>query len=474
MDLIEPVRATIRRHDLIRPAHRVLVALSGGPDSVALTHVCRALHDSSELTLVGVAHLNHRLRSEAAADASFCVELARSLQVPIELGDVDVGHLATERRCSIEAAAHDARYTFLRAAAERLAADRIALGHSLDDQAETVLLRLIRGAGARGISGMYPRRGPFVRPLLDVGRDAIRAYLHDRGLTFREDSSNDDLRIPRNRIRAELIPLLARSYNPRIVAILGQHADRTRDEWHWLHAAARELISKAVRGDAPTWTLSVDVLRDAHPAVARAAIRDVLEQASGGRIITSDHVARALACCERDLQGRIDFPGQMWERRGQSAVLTSRPHAHHPAKPAGGTTEGFRHALSIPGEVSVAELGVTLAAKLASQPCGLTPPSDRRESVSIRADRWSGATWSVRTRRPGDRIALSGHGRKKLQDLFVDRKVPRERRDRVPLVVDEHDRVVWVAGHAVSGDFRVTDPAQTVIILTLRLWGGPA
>lgn len=453
----------------------MLVALSGGPDSVVLTHVCRALHDSGEFTLVGVAHLNHRLRPDAAADASFCVAFARSLQVPIEIGDVDVGQLAAERRCSIETAAHDARYGFLRAAAQQLDADRIALGHSLDDQAETVLLRLIRGAGARGISGMYPRRGPFVRPLLDVGRDDIRVFLHDRGLAFREDPSNADLRIPRNRIRAELIPLLARSYNPRIVPILSRYADRTREEWRWLHAAARELIGQAVRGDAPEWTVSVDVLRDAHPAVARAAVRDVLEQASGGRVITWDHVTRALACCERDFQGRVDFPGHVWERRGVYAVLTSRPHAHRRPDAVDGWTERFRHLLSIPGETRIVELGATLTAVVASQPSGSMPVSDCEESVTVRADRWSGAPWSVRTRRPGDRIALSRPtGRKKLQDLFVDRKVPRIRRDSVPLVVDEHDRIVWVVGHAVSGDFRVTDPAQTVIMLTLRLWGGPA
>lgn len=474
MDLIEHVRAMIRRHDLIRREHRVIVALSGGPDSVALTHICRALHERGDVTMVGVAHFNHRLRPDAAADASFCAELARSLQLPIELGEGDVGRLAAERGCSIETAAHDARYAFLRAAAERLAADRIALGHSLDDQAETVLLRLIRGAGSRGISGMSPRRGPFVRPFLDVRRADIRAFLVDRGLAFREDPSNADVRVPRNRVRSELIPLLARSYNPRIVPILGQHADRARDEWQWLHAAARELLNRAVRGDGPEWSVAIDAVRRAHPAVARAALRDILERASGGRSITWEHVTRALACCAPEFRGRVDFPGHRWERRADCAVLTIRPDAER-ARTVEGSAHFFRYPLPIPGEARVAEVRGTVSAAVASAPLGSDNASEHQETVVVRGDRWSGAIWSVRGRLPGDRIVLSAStGRKKLQDLFVDRKVPRDARDFVPIVVDEHDRIVWVIGHAVSGDFRVTDSAQTMLTLTLRLWGGPA
>lgn len=475
MNLVDRVRATIRRHDLIRPEHRVVVALSGGPDSVALAHVCRTLHDAGELAFVGVAHLNHRLRPEAAADARFCVDVARTLQVPVDVGDVDVGELATERRCSIESAAHDARYAFLRASAERLGADCIALGHSLDDQAETVLLRLIRGAGSRGLSGMYPRRGPFVRPLLDVRRADIRAFLDERNLASREDPSNTDLRIPRNRVRAELLPLLSRSYNPRIVAILGQHADRSRDEWRWLEVSARELMSLAVRGEGPEWTVAVDVLRRAHPAVARTTVRDLLERASGGRPITWTHVARALACCEPQFLGLADFPGHRWERRGACAVLRSGPQTRGRTANVGETVNFFRYPLSIPGEARIAEVGATVTAVLASSATEPMRSSVREDSVVVARDRWSGGTWSVRGRLPGDRIVLAGSaGRKKVQDLFVDRKVPRLARDRVPLVVNEQDQVVWVVGHAVSGDFRVTDPSQAVIILTLRLWGGSA
>ncbi len=473
MELLDRVRATIRRHDLIRPGMRVVAALSGGPDSVALTYLLRALEREGDLTLAGLAHLNHRLREEAAAEASFCADLARSLGLPIDLGEADVRAIAARDGVSIEAAAHSARYAFLADAATRLRSDRVALGHSLDDQAETVLLRLVRGAGVKGLSGMHPRNGLFIRPLLEVRRNALRAYLESGGHPFLTDASNLDRRIPRNRVRAELLPWLEREFNPRIADVLAGEADLAREEWQWLRSSAEDLLRSAGRLEGSVWSLDADAIRRAPLAVARTALRSVMEQLSGGRPIALRHVATALEIC--GFEGRVaDFPGHRMKRVGSRVVLTSS-QGNREATEVGGPANFFAHPLSIPGEALISEAECTVSAEVAPSSDGFEAArSGRGDSALVPLD-LCGGSLMVRNRRPGDRFRLPGlDGRTKIQDLFVDRKVPRHLRDRVPLVVDDCDRIVWVAGHSIASEFLVTDPAQAVIILRLKLWGGSA
>ena len=225
---------------MLPPGTRVLVALSGGPDSVALLHVLQTLERRGHLAVAGVAHFNHQLRgAEADADELFCRELAASLGLPIVVGRGDVRALAEESGRSIEDAARGARYGFLTGASASLDAGAIAVGHSLEDQAETFLLRLIRGAGPAGLAGVRPRAGTVIRPLLEIPRADLRAYADEHGLRFREDSSNADLAIPRNRVRLELLPHL-QQFSPAIAATLAREAALARTDDEFLQAAAIE------------------------------------------------------------------------------------------------------------------------------------------------------------------------------------------------------------------------------------------
>jgi tRNA(Ile)-lysidine synthase len=474
MDLLDCVRTTLRRHDLARADTRVLLALSGGPDSVALAWLLHALQTAGELRLAGLAHVNHQLRDDAAADEAFCVELADTLGLPCDVTVVDVRALAARDGTSVEAAAHDARHHALRAAAGRLGAGRVALGHTLDDQAETVLLRLLRGAGSKGLAGMHPRNGPFIRPLLDLRRHLLSAFLAAAGHAFRIDTSNDDRRIPRNRIRAELLPWLAREFNPRITEVLGMEAELAREDWRFLESAANALLQDAATEGPGGWRLAASQFASAPKAVARAAIRRLMERSSGGRPIGLRHVDRALDLCLAP-SGSLDLPGHRMERIRDAVVLTSR--GANPGRGQGPAGERcvYTHSLAVPGETPIPEAGCAVLAELAGSSVGLDSLRAGRGDTAVAAlDRCPGPL-AVRSRRPGDRLSLPGlTGHKKLQDLFVDRKVPRDQRDRVPLVVDCHDRIVWVPGQAVASEFRVTDPAQAVIILRLKVRGGSA
>ncbi len=466
--LLDRVRRTIRRHHLATPETRVLAAVSGGPDSVALVHLLRELHERGELQLAGLAHLNHQLRDAASLDEQFCLELAAGAGVPIEIDREDVAARAARERRSLEDAARAARYEFLERARVRRGAAVVALGHTRDDQAETYLLRLLRGAGVRGLAAMHPQAGVMIRPLLDCRRADLREFLGARGIPFVIDESNADVAIPRNRVRAELLPLLERRFNPAIVEVLADQAAAARDEWLWLEAAAEQL--RAESWDAEGATLDATALAAAPRALCRYVLWRAMTRAAGGRPLGFEHVEAAMALLEPGGEGHgIDAPGHRVERVGATVVLRSRP-AGATGRSAPVRTNLFSYSLSIPGEVLVPEAGRLVSAELENG----SRPAEPGVAVRVRQDA-VGCRLAIRNRRAGDRFRPAGlDGHKRLQDFFVDRKVPRAERDQVPIVVDEQDRIVWVGGYALDEAFRVTDPAQGVIILRLKVLGGRA
>ncbi len=489
MALGDQVLRTIRRHALIAPGDRVVVALSGGCDSVALVHILRDLATAGHLAVAGLAHFNHQLRgAEADEDESFCRAMAASLCLPIEVGRADVRRAARDERRSVEDAARVLRYRFLEAAADRLNAAVIAVAHSLDDQAETFLLRLVRGSGPRGLAGILPRAGRVVRPLLDLPRAELRALVALRQLPYREDSSNADLTIARNRIRHELLPYLQREFSPAMPAVLAREASIAREDEDRLQQEATDLAGSIVlpgvgAGNDPQVELDAAALSSLHHALACRVARIGLAVLAAGRFVGFEHTERLLQFARDSRDGQaLSLPGQRAVRRGPRVLLCLEcPRTRAEAAPT-----VFRFPLSIPGEVLVGtnEAGATGTATGAG---GWAISAE-----TIRPADWVGASWrarggtvavaqgplnlplAVRGRRAGDRFRPLGvAGRQKLQDFLVNRRVPRESRDGLPLVVDDHDRIVWVVGESVAEDFRVTDPSQGVILLKARRLGGP-
>jgi len=456
--LLDCVRRFIRQHDLIRPDTRVLAAVSGGSDSVALAHVLRDLAAAGDLTLAGLVHFNHQLRASAVDDERRAADVARSLNVPILVDRGDVAARARQERRSIEDAARASRYECFERARVEAGADVVALGHTRDDQAETVLLRLVRGAGPRGLAGMHPRHGRIVRPLLDCRRGDLREWLAARQIPFVEDESNADVSIPRNRVRAELLPLLETRFNPGVVDVLADEAELAREVWAWMEAECERFGSE----------LDVARLRAAPPALARLVVWRALNAASGGRPIAFTPVDAALRLLEHT-DAAVDLPGQHVQRIGPRIVLTPRDPNAGPALTRKIDTL-FHYPLSIPGEVLLPEIACVVSAETCTGDPGSATPGSGRQAL-VRRD-LCGESLVVRNRRPGDRFQPIGlGGRKKLQDVFVDRKLARADRDGVPIVVDTTDRIVWVAGYGIDEAFRVTDPMQGVIILKIRQAG---
>ena len=482
--MIHEVRLFLREHDLIRPESRVLAAVSGGADSTALAHILHELDGTGELRLAGLVHFNHQLRASADRDEQFVVQLATSLGVEALIDREDVAVRARRERRSLEDAARAARYAFFERTRLTARADVVALGHTRDDQAETVLLRLLRGAGPRGLAGMYPRNGRVVRPLLDCRREELRAWLADHRLAFCEDETNADVSIPRNRVRAELLPLLAERFNPAIVDVLADEANLAREAWAWMDDQAAQLADRVVRpagagtnvsGAAPDVSREIDVvaLTAAPVALQRAVLWRVMREVAGNRSIAFHHIEAARRLMETGAgDGRIDAPGHRVERIGGTVVLRGRG-AGAVGRPVAQPPNLFCYPLSIPGEVTLPDGGIVVSAQRDDASAILRSGEDRHVAF-VRGD-LCGESLAVRNRRPGDRFSPAGlGGRKKLQDYFVDRKVPRGLRDFVPIVVDGADRIVWVAGYEIDEAFRVTDGSQGVLILMFKAVGGSA
>jgi tRNA(Ile)-lysidine synthase len=345
----------------------------------------------------------------------------------------------------------------------------VAVGHTRDDQAETFLLRLLRGAGPRGLGGMYPRSGLVIRPLLETSRQDIRDFLQRTRVEYQEDGSNTDRAIPRNLIRHELIPFLESQFAPNVVEVLNREAAIARDDAQYLEeasaAAVRELVVRSPDGNVE---IPVRQLLARPPAIARRVVRAAQQLAAGGKFVGFDAADAVLTLAVSNLAGPLDLPGHRVNRVGQKLVLT-RSTGRWPRRGSGEAAK-FSYELDVPGEVRVPEAACAITAKAQSVPAGQSasacwPLVSRGDQVVIEGGRLAGPL-VVRNRRPGDIFRPLGlHGRKKLQDFFVDAKVGRTERDMVPVVVDSKGQIVWIAGLCVAEEFSVTERTRAVVIL---------
>jgi len=438
---------------LLAPGEPLLCGVSGGPDSIALLD---ALVQSGWRP--HVCHLNHKLRgADSDADAEFVREIAGHYGLPstIEARAVE----------SDEDAARRARHEFFSDVARRSGIDKLALAHTADDQVETFLLRLVRGAGAPGLIGIWPERQigalRVIRPLLAISRPEVLEYLKGRGLRYRVDATNADARFTRNRIRHELLPLLEREFNPAIRGVLLRTAEILRDEDSYLTQHVMEAFySAACRDDS----LNVKTLAGCPVAVQRRVLLVWLggEEETGPQL-SFDHIeaVRELAVAERP-SAEVHLPDDVIVYREYDELKKARREELEPVR---GTWP-----MNLDGETTIRELGVRFVAECApsilgtfsgKRQGGVEPPHSKEEAFDADA---LGDKPFVRTWQDGDRFQPLGmSSEKKLQDFFVDEKVPRLRRGRVPLLCAFDGRIAWVAGHRIAEPFKVTQQTQRVL-----------
>ena len=318
--LINKVKNTIRQYNMLRDGDTVLIAVSSGPDSVCLLHVLKELQDEYNLSL-HIAHLNHGFRGEEAEeDARFVQDMGDALGIPVIAEFSDIPAYARTERISKQEAAREVRYRFLSSVADKTGACRIALGHTADDQAETFLMRLLRGSGSHGLSGIPPVREKIIRPLIGIFREEIREYLSFHDIRYRIDSSNLTPVYLRNKIRLELIPLLTKDYNPNIMDTIIRSLNILRDEDIFLENYVRKIFRDMVINESED-IIQFDVKRfnTCEEPVKRRLVRCAVESVKGseGIALSFQHVDDALSLLYYDRVGEINFPaGVVAERRG--------------------------------------------------------------------------------------------------------------------------------------------------------------
>lgn len=285
MDIIKQVRQTIQGYDMLARKDRVIVGVSGGPDSVSLIYILNGLKKELDILLY-VAHLNHTLRGqESDKDMEFAIDLAKKLELPISTDCIDVASCAKKEQLSLEECARDVRYNFFVRIAEKVNANKIAVGHTKDDQSETVLMRLLRGSGAQGLCGIPPVRKTdglyIIRPLIEVWKKDIAVYLKDNKITARQDSSNESMDYFRNRVRHHLLPVI-KEYNPNIKETLSNMAENLCDDFEYINIMAKnKFISCAVKNRCGKITIDIKKLSKYHTAIQKQVLRLAISEIEG-------------------------------------------------------------------------------------------------------------------------------------------------------------------------------------------------
>jgi tRNA(Ile)-lysidine synthase len=446
------VLRTIRKHRMIEAGDRILVAVSGGADSTALLLCLNRLIPRLQITLAA-AHLNHRLRGpESDSDEEAVKILCTGLHLPLIANSLPEEQASALLAGNLEEKARMARYSFFRKASVQAETNKIALGHSQNDQAETVLLHFLRGSGLAGLAAIHPVvDGSLIRPLLESSRLEIEKYLADQKIPYREDSSNRNLHYRRNRVRHECIPYLEKHFNPKIVEALAREAELARESSDLLdRIGERELEAMKVEypGGRGMPAFRITML---DPALAKGVLRTAIRQTRGNlRGITSRHIDSLWRLCRSRGSKEIVLPGGFTVRRDLENLVFG---AEAPAEAI-----DFNYPLQVPGACVIPEAGMKFTAELAVP---REPPS--RESRAHLDPAASSGGMRLRPRREGDRYGGPGH--RKIKKMLIDMRIDPSLRGRFPLLC-AGDTVIWVPGFEPAKPFKAKNFEGECLIIT--------
>ncbi|HWJ03708.1 MAG TPA: tRNA lysidine(34) synthetase TilS [Verrucomicrobiae bacterium] len=450
--MLHIVRKTILEYGMVQPGDLVVLGVSGGPDSMAMLHCLYRLKDTLQCKL-HVVHINHGLREEAEEEARFVQDFAMELGVGFSLRSLDPVVL---KAGSLQELAREGRRQILLEECQAVAGRKIALGHNANDQAETVLQRLLRGGGTTGLGGIHPMRLPFIRPLIFIMRDQIEDYLRKENLPFRLDKSNLKSVYMRNKIRLELLPQLEHNYNPRLVEALGKTALVLQEEDQFLDNLAHERFGDCVKKiENGSYYLPKAAL-STPPVILRRVIRMLFSKlADDPRGLNFEHVARIVDFGQVGISGGVlELPNGIKVYKEQEGMYFTTGTLAWPEIPA--------RVLTVPGETDIPECNMVVRARVVENP-GLPLPEG---SWSIVIDYGQvPAPLIIRGRNPGDKVFIKGSYRK-TKEIFSHNKIPVRLRETSPVVAHDSE-VIWVPGLLRSEKFQVRCGTTKVLELVV-------
>ena len=465
--LLGKVKNTVKKHKLLERGDRVVVAVSGGPDSTALLFALNDLKHDYLLKLY-IANFNHMFRGagEAKKDRDYVYALSQRLRLPLIFGEADVPAYARKAGLSLEEAAREKRYEFLLNAAEETGASKIAFGHTLDDQAETVLMRLMRGAGLGGLRGIPPSRKMddklIIRPLIEAWRNDIEAYLRALNIKPRQDITNTMTKFLRNRIRHELIAYL-KDYNPNIKETLVRNAQSLTYDYEVLADLIDREFGRCAKINRHSVRIPLHNFKAKPTGIRRGILRKAIEVLKGDlRRIDYSHIEDIEGLIETD-KGALNLPDKIRVSRAGNSLMFNKAEEAPRLSPSGLRPQ-VRRQLLIPGETHVPELGLRFEAEFSKTKVRFGKPTSIEYMDYARLK----LPLYLRAWEKGDRFKPLGMAsEKKLQDFYVDGKIPRGRRRSIPLVVSGK-KIIWVCGLRLSDEVKITSGTRRILRLSYK------
>ena len=457
------VKETIRRHIGIAPNSIVLAGISGGADSVCLLYLLHSISKEFNFSLEA-AHVNHMLRgSESDGDEEYVRSLCEQLGITLHVSKFNIRELARSKRISLEEAGREARYGEFNRIADVIGADTICVAHNQNDQAETVMMNLIRGAGLDGLEGMDYRSGRVARPLLDIPRKEVELFCEKKGLKPRIDSSNLEMTYIRNKIRLRLFPFIKDNFGRDITSALSKMAGLLRSDNDFIESAAAETFGKVRRGNIQTNSVLLDSkeLTKIHEAISSRVIRMAIAEIRGDvKGIEQKHIAEVAELVKSGQTGTaIHLPHGIRVRKSYDTIEILM-------KDTLATKPKFELDLRVPGKTVVPECGMEIETEIIDKNPAVNFPEESRTSFLQYFDYdLLNKGIKIRNRRNGDRISPKGFsGTKKLKDYLIDRKIQRHERDDIVLIADGNE-IVWAVGLETSEKFRVSDTTKNILRL---------
>ena len=460
--LTEKVWNYIKQHKMIENGDTVVVGVSGGADSVCLLFMLKEMQKNLSFSIQAV-HIEHGIRGEdSRKDAEFVKSLCENLLIPFRIVETDVPAVARERKLSLEEAGRLVRYQAFEEEAKGFLAAKVAVAHHMNDQAETVLFHMIRGSKMKGLGGMLPVRGHIIRPLLCIKREEIEQYLSEKNINYCTDATNEELIYSRNVMRNRVIPVLEEIQGSAVEHI-AQAAKELREAEDYLKHQAEKVSAEAVQKVTGGYTVRIDSLFKEEPIVRRYIIKALLHELFlEWKDITQIHIEEILALCEKSTGKEVYLPGQMMAVRLKESLFIGTYN-----KKQEEISEFLERPVNLEGRTELGNGNFLLCSVFKREKVEDIPQNAYTKWFDY--DKIKNGLF-VRTRRPQDYLCVNRElGRQKLKDYYINQKIPKEERGRLLLLAVEH-QVVWVIGHRISEQFKITD--ETTRILKVQIIGG--
>ncbi|MFZ5966656.1 MAG: tRNA lysidine(34) synthetase TilS [Bacillota bacterium] len=460
--MLEKFIKTLEDFKMVSEGEGIVIGVSGGPDSITLLHLFHRVQERYRLRLYAV-HLNHQFRgTDADEDAAYVKSFCDKLGIEAFIYSENVTEYSKHRGITFEEAGREIRYRLFDEILDQKRAGKIAVAQNMDDQAETVLMRLMRGSGAEGLSAIdHIRDNKIIRPLLDISRKEIEAYCSLHELKPRIDKTNSEVIYTRNRIRLELIPYIESHFNPNIKETLCRTAKLLREDNNFIAEQVDKAFGKLVRKENDRITVLLRSLKELHPAVAKRVVREMLKQYLGDiKNIQSIHVENIMGLVDKQTVGAsIDLPGYITAAIDYEYLMIKKKENEI-------QKHDFTYDLKIGSVSEFSLLNLIIISKIIDKEhIGEIPKSDTIKYFDL--DKIHQGI-KLRNRRNGDRFSPLGmKGSKKLKEFFIDEKIPRTLRDEIPLICDG-DEIVWVIGYRMSEKYKVTSDTEHILMIEYK------